>query len=113
MSVELHFFLYFCECIIRTIRTAERYLLLERGKETERRVLKERVLKRIYLLKEIKEKSSVPLLTKAAECKNILSENDVQLLEESTFASNLYEGILSLKSGRNFVHEYQKPVVIV
>ena len=65
------------------------------------------------LLKEIKEKSSVPLLTKAAECKNILSENDVQLLEESTFASNLYEGILSRKSGRNFVHEYQKPVVIV
>lgn len=48
-------FLSFCICIIGVIRTAERYLLLERGKETARRMLKERVLKQMYLLKEIKE----------------------------------------------------------
>lgn len=65
------------------------------------------------LLKEIKEKSSVPLLTKAADARNYLSEKEMSLLKECTFASNLYEGILSRKSGRNFVHEYQKPVVIV
>ena len=65
------------------------------------------------LLKEIKEKSSVPLLTKAADATNYLSEKEMSLLKECTFASNVYEGILSRKSGRIFVHEYQKPVVIV
>lgn len=64
------------------------------------------------LLKEIKEKSSIPLLTKPADAGKILPEEDMKLFDESTFASNLYEGILSRKSNRSFVHEYTKPVVI-
>ena len=65
------------------------------------------------LLKEIKAKSSIPLLTKPADAEKILSEEGMKLFSESTFASNLYEGILSRKCNCNFVHEYAKPVVIV
>lgn len=61
-DVQMHvssvaLFLSFCTCIIRAIRTAERYLSLKRGTETARRMLEERILKRIYLLKEIKEQA--------------------------------------------------------
>lgn len=61
----------------------------------------------VPLLSEIKKKSSIPLLTrpKDAACR-------IPSLEETVFASNLYEGILSRKTGRSFVHEYQKPLVI-
>lgn len=65
------------------------------------------------LLKEIKKKGSIPLLTKAADAGNLLSGEDWKLFEECTFASNLYYGILSQKSGKKFVHEYEKPVVII
>ena len=65
------------------------------------------------LLKEIKKKSSIPLITKLADAHQILDESALQLLEETTFASNLYEKLLCLKSGRNFRHEYQKNIVIL
>lgn len=65
------------------------------------------------LLKEIKNKTSIPLITKPADAGSILSIEGRRLFDESTFASNLYEGILSRKSGRNYVHEYTKPVVII
>ena len=65
------------------------------------------------LLKEIKDSSSIPLITKLADTDSILDEAGKILLSETTFASNLYEKLLCQKSGRNFVHEYQKQLVIL
>ena len=65
------------------------------------------------LLKEIKDSSSIPLITKLADADSLLSEAGKVLLSETTFASNIYEKLLCQKSGRNFVHEYQKQLVIL
>ena len=65
------------------------------------------------LLKEIKDSSSIPLITKLADADSLLSEAGKVLLSETTFASNIYEKLLCQKSGRNFVHEYQKQIVIL
>ena len=65
------------------------------------------------LLKEIKDSSSIPLITKLADADSLLSEAGKVLLSETTFASNIYEKLLCQKSSRNFVHEYQKQIVIL
>lgn len=65
------------------------------------------------LLKEIKRSSSIPLLTKLADADSLLDETGLKLLAETTFASNLYEKLLCQKSGKKFIHEYQKQLVIL
>ena len=65
------------------------------------------------LLKEIKDSSSISLITKLADADSLLSEAGKVLLSETTFASNIYEKLLCQKSGRNFVHEYQNQLVIL
>lgn len=65
------------------------------------------------LLKEIKNNGSIPLLTKLADAAETLDEQGIKILKETTFASNLYEKLLSQKNGRPFVHEYQKEIIIL
>ena len=65
------------------------------------------------LLKEIKDSSSIPLITKLANANSLLDESGRSLLYETVFSSNLYEKLLCRKNGRNFVHEYQKQLVIL
>lgn len=64
------------------------------------------------LLSRIKKEGKIPLLTKAADAHKLLDETSLKSFQETTFASNLYEGILSHKTGNAFLHETQKPVVI-
>ena len=65
------------------------------------------------LLKEIKDSSSIPLITKLADANSLLDESGRSFLYETVFSSNLYEKLLCQKSGRKFVHEYQKQLVIL
>lgn len=65
------------------------------------------------LLKEIKAHASIPLITKLADADKMLDISGRQLLEETTFASNLYEKFLCQKCGNGFIHEYQKQLVIL
>ena len=65
------------------------------------------------LLSAIKKEGRIPLLTKAADAPGLLSGHQLELFEETTFASNIYETLLSAKSRVPFVHEYQKPVIIL
>lgn len=65
------------------------------------------------LLKTIKQNSRIPLITKLADAASLLDETGIKLLDETTFASNLYESLLSHKTGRRFVHEYEKQIVIL
>lgn len=65
------------------------------------------------LLSAIKRSSSLPVITKLADAKKLLSPKDLQLLDVNTEASNIYESILCRKSGRAFQHEYQKQLVIL
>lgn len=65
------------------------------------------------LLKEIKDSSSIPLITKLVDANSLLDESGRSFLYETVFSSNLYEKLLCQKSSRNFVHEYQKQLVIL
>ena len=65
------------------------------------------------LLSEIKKRSQIPLLTRAGEAASLLSPENLTAFRETVFASNLYEGILSRKTGQPFVHEYRKQVRII
>ena len=67
------------------------------------------------LLSKIKRCSSIPLLTRLPDAAEVL-ENAPQamdLLNETTFASNLYESILAQKNSTSYVHEYRQQIIIV
>lgn len=67
------------------------------------------------LLGEIKKHSHIPLLTKLSDASKVLQENphSLDLLEETTFSSNLYENILAQKKNASCIHEYQKQIIIL
>lgn len=64
------------------------------------------------LLKAIKKEGRIPLLSKLANAEQILDEEALSLLEETTFASNVYESLIRQKNGRNFIHEYEKTIIL-
>ncbi len=64
------------------------------------------------VLKSIKKNSSLPLLTKLADAPSLLSAPALQILEHNTRISNLYESVLCEKTGKKFVHEYQKELLV-
>lgn len=92
------------------------HLLLE-VKDSSREVPYTRVLgfrkESTPFLKEIKKRGTLPLITKLANAPELLSSDTLSFLEINTKASNIYESILCRKEKRAFVHEYQKPVVII
>lgn len=65
------------------------------------------------VLREIKKRSRIPLITKAADASSLLSGEALELFEESLRASLIYESILSRRTKEPFRHELEKPLVIV
>ena len=65
------------------------------------------------LLKEIKQHTTIPVITKAADASGILSADGQKIWNDNLRASNLYESILAQNTGRPFVHEYQKQLVLL
>ena len=65
------------------------------------------------LLSQIKQHSTIPLITKLADAQNLLDSEGNQILSETVFSSNLYEKLLCLKTGRKFCHESQKQLIII
>ena len=63
------------------------------------------------LLSAIKKQGALPLLTKLSSASALLSEEDQRLLAQTTFASNLFQMLITQKNGRPFLHEYSRPVV--
>lgn len=65
------------------------------------------------LLHAIKEKSSVPLISKMADASKTLSSEAMQILKKDVAASHIYEAILSQKSGVAPANEYTSPLIIL
>nr|WP_295277114.1 nucleotidyltransferase family protein [uncultured Blautia sp.] len=67
------------------------------------------------LLREIKKRGCIPLLTKLSDASKILEGDPyaLNILEETTFSSNLYENILAQKKNAACIHEYQKQIIIL
>ena len=98
------------------IQRALLHLLLQ-VKETPENIPFARVLgfrkESTPLLKEIKKRSSIPLVTKVSDAAVSLADPDKKLLSETVFASNVYESILCSKTGKAFRHEFEKQLVIL
>lgn len=65
------------------------------------------------LLSQIKENSTLPLISKLADAKHSLPEAALILLKEDIFASDLYTTILAHKFGCEFASDYQKPIQVI
>ncbi|MFR2649466.1 MAG: nucleotidyltransferase, partial [Blautia coccoides] len=65
------------------------------------------------LLREIKANTRIPLITKAADHRKLLSDSAQRKFEQDLFASNLYETVRTQKNGTVFVNDIQKPPVIL
>ena len=65
------------------------------------------------LLKEIKQHATIPLITKAADATGILSADGQELWNTNLRASNIYESVLTQKTGHTFIHEYKKQLVLI
>ncbi len=65
------------------------------------------------LLHRIKEKSSIPLLSKLADAPTVLSEEALSLLELDVKTSQIYDSVRYHKCGEQLPGEYQKQIVII
>ena len=67
------------------------------------------------LLGEIKKRGRIPLLTKLPDAPKTLENvpQAMELLNETTLASNLYESILAQKNTAVYTHEYRQQIVIL
>lgn len=64
------------------------------------------------LLSKIKEKSSIPLVTKLADAEKVLFPGAMDLLKREIERSNIYESTAALKSDRHMKNEWQIPIII-
>lgn len=64
------------------------------------------------ILKQIKETSSIPLITKLADTRDLTPAAQT-LLNLDIFASDLYESVVTGKFGTPFTNEYQKQLQII
>lgn len=65
------------------------------------------------LLSEIKKNSAVPIITKLADAKGILSDTALQMLENELRMNDIYLSAAALKSKTTLQNEYSTPIVIV
>lgn len=65
------------------------------------------------LLSEMKQKSSVPMLTKIAAAAAILSPESYELFQKHLQCAELYRLLVQLRSGQPVKNEFQRSVIIV
>ncbi len=64
------------------------------------------------LLTHIRKCSALPLITKTADAKNLLSTDAMLILETDFYASHIYQSLLS-SHGRQIRNEYTKSVIVI
>ena len=65
------------------------------------------------LLSKIKKRSAIPLVTKLADAKELLTPEANDLLNLDIKAAHIYDSVVQQKSGTKPPHEMQKQIVIV
>ena len=65
------------------------------------------------LLAELKKRAQVPVVTKTADAKNLLSEKALRLFEKNLQASELYRMACEQKTGRPMKNEYTRSLIIL
>ena len=65
------------------------------------------------LLNAIKKESSIPLISKLADAKKLLSDEDYSMLQQDIYTSNLYEAVYASKRNTKPLNEYkQSPIIL-
>lgn len=64
------------------------------------------------LLSHLRKTSQIPLITKTADAKNLLSKEAFSMLETDFYVSHLYQSLLTQK-GRHMRNEYTKSVIVL
>lgn len=64
------------------------------------------------ILREIKERSALPLLTKLTSI-HTLSPRGQEMITEDIYASNLYESVVTNKYKTPFIHELEKSLILL
>lgn len=64
-------------------------------------------------LRLLQNNSTIPVLTKAADYKKRLPKEEISAFETDIFVSNLYQSVLHIKKQTAFVHDLQKPPVLL
>ncbi len=65
------------------------------------------------LLSAVKQRASVPLLTKLADAEQTLDETGLAILKKELRINAVYESAAAIKSGCPMVNEYRSPLVII
>lgn len=65
------------------------------------------------LLHHIHHHSSIPIISKLADAKNILPDNAMRILEADLRAAQLYHGVEQIKTHRLTLNEFQRQLVIL
>lgn len=65
------------------------------------------------LLREIKERSSIPLISKAANASELLTPEGKRLWAQDVFCSHVYHALIQSKYGVILPNEYSRPIVIL
>lgn len=65
------------------------------------------------VLSRIKKSSSIPLLSNLPDAEKVLSPEGFSMLKSDIYTCEVYESVVSLKSGREPLNEYKQPPVIV
>ena len=65
------------------------------------------------LLGMIKRQGKLPLITRLSGAASLLPDQAMAILDETTFASNLYESLIAQKKNAACIHEYRQQIVIV
>lgn len=65
------------------------------------------------LLKKIKQAQGLPLITKTADAKQILSPEDYSLLKQDFYCSHLYRSVWTSRYGETLPNEFNHPLVIL
>ena len=64
------------------------------------------------LLHAIKERSRLPLVTKLAAAKSILTQEEMHFLQKDIYASQVYQSVITSKFNGSPYSEYQRPLII-
>ena len=65
------------------------------------------------LLKELKNGSAVPVISKLADASSQLDSNALALLDKDIFAADLYEQICANKSGIASISDYSQNIILI
>ena len=65
------------------------------------------------LLSKMKKQSSVPIITKTADARNLLSKTSLRLFEKHLQASEVYRLICEAKTGQSMKNEYTRSPIIL